>query len=264
MSERMLQGGASQPVKGTSEAEEKHQIDPAALVGPVAREMAEPTDGLAPTPVGLVLFFFLLAGMAGYYLARNSGGFAADIYDEHYVQGASSSEPTKSVDPMVLGRRTFNLCAQCHQDNGGGLPVRTRLWRVRRSSRRPATLSRILLHGLHGDVTVAGATYNGQMPGWDRLSDVQIASVLTYVRSTWGNNAPPVDPALVTQIRAETSGRTQAWTVGRSFREQRRLLQNDCRLLRDDRGKNRLMVADRNRCVSCGQQHDHCFGGEFV
>jgi mono/diheme cytochrome c family protein len=213
MSERMLQGSASQPVKGTSEAEEKHQIDPAALVGPVAREMAEPTDGLAPTPVGLVLFFFLLAGMAGYYLARNSGGFAADIYDEHYTQGASSSEPTKPVDPMVLGRRTFNLCAQCHQDNGGGLAgTYPPLAGSEIVAGDVATLSRILLHGLHGDVTVAGATYNGQMPGWDRLSDVQIASVLTYVRSTWGNNAPPVDPALVTQIRAETSGRTQAWT----------------------------------------------------
>ena len=85
MSERIL-GKGSQPVKGSSEAEEKLRAEPSELVAAVTREMSEPTDGLAPTPVGLVLFFFLLAGWAGYYLSSNSGGFNANTYDEHYAR----------------------------------------------------------------------------------------------------------------------------------------------------------------------------------
>ena len=33
----------------------------------------------------------------------------------------------------------------------------------------PATPVRSLLHGLQGDITVEGATYNGQMPSWGSL-----------------------------------------------------------------------------------------------
>jgi mono/diheme cytochrome c family protein len=213
VSERILQGKGLKPVKGSSEAEEKLRAEPSELVAAVTREMSEPTDGLAPTPVGLVLFFFVLAGWAGYYLSSNSGGFNPNTYDEHYTGGANISEIPQPQDPVVLGRRTFNLCAQCHQENGLGLagtyPPLSGSEIVMGDSQ---TLARILLHGLQGDIKVAGATYNGQMPGWDRLSDVQIAAVLTYVRSTWKNNAPPVDPALIAAIREQTAARTQSWT----------------------------------------------------
>jgi mono/diheme cytochrome c family protein len=212
MSERIL-GKGSQPAKGSSEAEEKLRAEPSELVAAVTREMSEPTDGIAPTPVGLVLFFFVLAGWAGYYLSSNSGGFNANTYDEHYTGRANSPDVQTPQDPMVLGRRTFNMCAQCHQENGlslaGTYPPLSGSEIVLGD---PQTLARILLHGLHGDVTVAGAVYNGEMPGWDRLSDIQIASVLTYIRGTWTNNGSPVDPALITAIRDQTATRTQAWT----------------------------------------------------
>jgi mono/diheme cytochrome c family protein len=212
MSERIL-GKGSQPVKGSSEAEEKLRAEPSELVAAVTREMSEPTDGIAPTPVGLVLFFFLLAGWAGYYLSSNSGGFNANTYDEHYAGSAAPSEVETPPDPVVLGRRTFNVCAQCHQENGLGLPgTYPPLSGSEIVLGDPQTLARILLHGLHGDVTVAGVVYNGEMPAWDRLSDIQIASVLTYIRGAWNNTASPVDPALITTIRGQTGARTQAWT----------------------------------------------------
>lgn len=212
MSERIL-GKGSRPVKGSSEAEEKLRAEPSELVAAVTREMAEPMDGLAPTPVGLVLFFFLLAGWAGYYLSSNSGGFGANTYDEHYSGSANLQETQKPQDPVVLGRRTFNLCTQCHQENGLGLAgTYPPLSGSHIVLGDPQTLVRILLHGLRGDITVAGVTYNGEMPSWDRLSDVQIASVLTYVRGAWKNSAEPVDPVLVTEIRNQTAARTRAWT----------------------------------------------------
>ena len=99
-------------VKSPSEAEEKGQREPAELVAAVAREMAEPRDGVAPTPVTILLLFFVLAGWGGYYIASESGGFRADVYDENFVEGAGAAEPPKAEDPMVLGRRTFNVCTQ--------------------------------------------------------------------------------------------------------------------------------------------------------
>jgi mono/diheme cytochrome c family protein len=74
------------------------------------------------------------------------------------------------------------------------------------------TLVRIVLHGLKGPVTVAGSTYNGEMPAWARLSDEQIAAVLTFIRGSWTNDAPPVDTAVVTAIRKETTEQRPAWT----------------------------------------------------
>ena len=200
-------------VKSPSEAEEKGQREPAELVAAVAREMAEPGDGLAPTPVTIVLLFFVLAGWGGYYIASESGGFRADVYDENFVEGGGAAEPPKVEDPMVLGRRTFNLCTQCHQETGAGIPgVYPPLDRSAIVAGDEATLVRIVLHGLQGPVTVAGSTYDGQMPGWNRLRDEQISAVLTYIRGAWSNRAPPVDTALVTAIRDQYPPQRQPWT----------------------------------------------------
>jgi mono/diheme cytochrome c family protein len=200
-------------VKSPSEAEEKGQAEPAELVAAVAREMAEPRDGVAPTPVTILLLFFVLAGWGGYYIASESGGFRADVYDENFVEGGGAAEPPKVEDPMVLGRRTFNVCSQCHQETGAGIPgVYPPLDRSEIVAGDEATLVRIVLHGLQGPVTVAGSTYDGQMPGWSRLRDEQISAVLTYIRGSWSNRAPPVDTALVTTVREQSSARTQAWT----------------------------------------------------
>jgi len=40
---------------------------------------------------------------------------------------------------------------------------------------------------------------NGKMPAWRQLSDVDIASVISYTRNSWGNQAPEnvVQPAEV-------------------------------------------------------------------
>ena len=44
------------------------------------------------------------------------------------------------------------------------------------------------------------------------LTDEQIAGVLTYIRREWDHAAPPVPVDLVQKIRADTKGRTDAWT----------------------------------------------------
>jgi mono/diheme cytochrome c family protein len=74
-------------------------------------------------------------------------------------------------------------------------------------------LARIVLHGVQGPIRVKGKTYVNEMPPLgEQLSDAEIASVLSYVRSSWGNSGGPVTPELVGQVRKTSPGQ-RPWTA---------------------------------------------------
>ena len=57
-----------------------------------------------------------------------------------------------------------------------------------------------------GPIEVLGRKYPGQVPMTPfehMLNDQEIASVLTYVRNSFGNKASAVEPAQVSKIRGE-------------------------------------------------------------
>ena len=88
-------------------------------------------------------------------------------------------------------------CAGCHQASGAGLtgvfPPLAGSEYVNGDTKR---LGHILLYGLNGKIKVKGADYAGQMPAWKgQLSNADIANVLTYVRSSWGNKSAPYPEA---------------------------------------------------------------------
>jgi len=67
----------------------------------------------------------------------------------------------------------------------------------------PHFLSRIVLYGLWGHIVVAGQSYNNAMaPLGGQMTDAQIAQMLTYIRSSWGNNALAVSDDVVKAERA--------------------------------------------------------------
>ncbi|MCL5966375.1 MAG: cytochrome c [Deltaproteobacteria bacterium] len=83
-------------------------------------------------------------------------------------------------------------CVYCHQQTGVGIPgafpplagEAPKLLNARR-----AFPIQVLLFGLKGEIEVAGKTYDSTMPGFsDVLSDDEIAAVLNYVLSNWGND----------------------------------------------------------------------------
>ena len=85
------------------------------------------------------------------------------------------------------GQAVFdNSCAFCHQAGGVGVPGQfPRLaGRVGAIAARPegkAFLSKVLLNGMSGRVTVDDQPILGIMPAFDSLSDDDIASVLNYL-----------------------------------------------------------------------------------
>lgn len=66
----------------------------------------------------------------------------------------------------------------------------------------PATLINIVLYGAHETAIFEGSW--PKMSGFELsvgLDDDQIAALCTYVRSSWGNHAEPVDAAAVARQR---------------------------------------------------------------
>jgi mono/diheme cytochrome c family protein/glucose/arabinose dehydrogenase len=105
------------------------------------------------------------------------------------------------------GREVYrNICQACHQPDGRGQEKLAPTLIGSALALAPAEIpARILLGGKEGPV--------GLMPPvGSALGDEQIAAVLTYIRREWGQAGSPVDPAVVSEIRARTVGRTRPWT----------------------------------------------------
>ncbi len=129
--------------------------------------------------------------------------------------------PAPSLPPAQLarferGRVAFGqTCGACHQPDGQGLeglapPLADSSWVAGPEGR----LVRIALHGVGGKLPVNGRTFQMEMPPMSALDDAQIAEILTYIRQRWGGqDAAPVEQAAVARVRAQTAGRTNAWTA---------------------------------------------------
>jgi mono/diheme cytochrome c family protein len=85
------------------------------------------------------------------------------------------------------GQAVFdNSCAFCHQAGGVGVPgqfprLTGRVGAIAAQPEGKAFLSRVLLNGMSGRVTVDDQPILGIMPAFDSLSDDDIASVLSYL-----------------------------------------------------------------------------------
>lgn len=113
------------------------------------------------------------------------------------------------------GAEVFTRCAVCHQTTGLGMPgAYPPLAGSEWLTGNPEVPIRIVLHGLQGAITVKGASYNNAMMAFaDQLTDAQIAAVISYERSSWGNSAAPVTAAQVASVRAATKAQTTPWNA---------------------------------------------------
>jgi len=115
-------------------------------------------------------------------------------HDESEASGKSSgitdgqaevaSHPGKSVYQKY--------CLTCHQADGSGVPgmfppLSPNEWIANKDK-----IIELLLNGQSGEITVNGEVYNNLMPAHDFLSDQQIADVISYVRTSFGNDLDPV------------------------------------------------------------------------
>lgn len=111
------------------------------------------------------------------------------------------------------GAELFTRCAACHQATGLGVPgayppLAGSEWLLN----NPEVPIRIVLHGIQGDITVKNTKFNNAMtPFGDQLSDAEIAAIITYERSSWGNAASKITAEQVASVRAATKSQTTPW-----------------------------------------------------
>lgn len=93
-------------------------------------------------------------------------------------------------------------CLTCHQSDGGGVPRMTPpLFGTDYTTGDKKRLILIVLNGLNEPIEVQDENYFSPMASFSYLTDKEIASILTYVRTHFGNKAGPVTDKEVTAVR---------------------------------------------------------------
>lgn len=135
---------------------------------------------------------------------------------------ASALTPLSDGDQARFdaGREIYRgLCAACHGPNGEGMnmpegnlrlaPPLTDSARVLDKNSR--YFAAILLKGMNGPID--GVNYGGSMAPMESQSDEWLASIMTYVRRSWGNAAEPVTPSEVKKYRGWNKRQTVPFTM---------------------------------------------------
>jgi mono/diheme cytochrome c family protein len=152
----------------------------------------------------------------GVYLKSLTG--KADTTDHAAVAMAATAKPdANAVDPATAALRAGNLqavgarlyvdnCAACHRSDGKGA-----------SKTFPALAGNPVVIGNDPTSLIHIVLKGGAMPSTEhaptalampdfawRLTDQQVADVLTFIRGSWGNQAPAVSAQAVERLRKST------------------------------------------------------------
>jgi mono/diheme cytochrome c family protein len=153
-----------------------------------------------------------------------------------HLNGQSVKEKKETENPNLKnidlgiynkGREIYNrdgYCGTCHQPDGKGLsasgfpPLAASQWVTGNEER----LIKLTLKGLLGPIQVNGKEYPGQVPMTPfggLLNDNDVAAVLTYVRNSFGNSAPAIDPERVKKVRASIADKKDFYSPSKLLLE---------------------------------------------
>jgi mono/diheme cytochrome c family protein len=116
---------------------------------------------------------------------------------------AATSIPAAIAKPLPDGAAIYrSRCASCHGATGLGLPGAIPPIAGAEIANGPADAHvKVVVDGMRGPIQVKGKPYNGTMPPFkDLLSAEEIAAVVTYERSSFGNGGGAVDAASVVKL----------------------------------------------------------------
>jgi len=179
-------------------------------------EVAPEVDGgRHAVPVWLFLSFFMLLYWGMVYFDQHSGWLAPQVYAPyHSIEELQRWQPVSG--PGEQGKRVYEaVCALCHNPDGAGKPGQAPPFiKSELAVGNPNRMIRIPLNGLSGPVKVAGTDWNLSMPAMGAaLSDDDLAAVLTYIRTSWGNNGSEISPEQVKKVRSDLGNRSQPWSI---------------------------------------------------
>jgi mono/diheme cytochrome c family protein len=172
----------------------------------------EPEATRSAVPMWIVVVALLLLFLGGVYFDHHSGWFNARVYSPYVSAEELELYQPKSgaAAAAAQGKKVYEtVCGICHNPDGMGKPNQApplagSEWVTTAGFHR---LAQIPLLGLSGNIQVAGKDWNLNMaPMGAALSDADLAAVLTYIRTSWGNKAGAVTADDVKAIRAVVGG----------------------------------------------------------
>ncbi|MCU4166274.1 c-type cytochrome [Carboxylicivirga caseinilyticus] len=140
------------------------------------------------------VFLFVVISLVGCGQSKNNGA---------QLNVASNQTESALLNTNDNGELSYKKhCMSCHQKDAGGIPkMYPPLSKNSVISGDKDNLIKIVLNGMSGEIEVDGIKYNGVMASYRNLSDAEIASVLNYLRSNFGNEGEMITPAQVKALR---------------------------------------------------------------
>jgi len=175
--------------------------DPAAR-----REKSLHENGMEAVSLWLVLISAVVVLVGGAVMGQGGSFFGyGELTKAGYMRGKSPVpdviEPVPLPALVLLQKEGANIyanCSSCHQPNGMGQtgqfpPLAGSEWVLGNTEK----LAMIIHNGIAGPLEVAGANYNGNMGAVGaNLSAKELSALMTYIRTSWGNDASIVTPEM--------------------------------------------------------------------
>jgi putative membrane-bound dehydrogenase-like protein len=159
--------------------------------------------------------------------AEKSASAGVYAINEQLWDEANSEDPqlirllgVNGLKSYRAGRTLYSsVCFACHGSDGHGTPrpgteggtLAPSLAGSPRVLGDERAATAIVLHGLQGELD--GVDYGAPMVPMNSYSDAELAGVLTYIRNSFGNRAPAVEPEAVAARRAADAARSNYWTL---------------------------------------------------
>lgn len=146
-----------------------------------------------------------LRAIAVYLKSLPATGAADGVFDPALAQAGRLKTRAPDVPPEQGASVYAGFCAQCHRDDGKGVPNAFPALAGNPSviGEDTTSLIRLVVEGGNSPATIHGPPRQPMPAFAGRLTDAQIAQALTYVRSSWGNDARPITTNDVASLRSK-------------------------------------------------------------
>ena len=138
---------------------------------------------------------------------------AMAVYLKSLAQGTSPEKPSTPLPSaessllLSLGKTIYDRqCAICHGAAGQGMPPEYPRLAGNQSIEMASAVNaiRMVLNGGFPPGTAGNPRPYGMPPFAQRLSDNDVAAVVSYIRTSWGNRGDPVSARQANELRAAT------------------------------------------------------------
>lgn len=103
-----------------------------------------------------------------------------------FAAACQSTEELKTEQYFAEGYQLYTTnCSNCHQPNGEGMANLYPPLPQSESLKDKAALACIISNGMKDTITVAGKSFSRPMPPNPKLTDLEIAEIISYVTMKW-------------------------------------------------------------------------------